>query len=249
MFTALLGALAIGISLGILGSGGSILTLPILLFILQRPEKQAIAESLAIVGCVALIGAIPYMLRMQVHWNSVLWFGLPGICGAYLGGWGSYYVNGWIQLKIFALIMLVVASTMLFGPPSFDKFCSYWRRLVWLNILEGFLIGCLTGFIGIGGGFLIVPTLVILSNLTMSFAVGTSLIIIAINSFIGFLEQLFTLNTLHLNIDWEVIVIVSAVGIFGSFSGGLISDWFSQACLRKVFGLSVLTLGFYLLIT
>jgi uncharacterized membrane protein YfcA len=247
MILALLGALVIGISLGLLGSGGSILTLPVLVFILQRPEKLAIAESLAIVGSISVIGAIPYALRAQVQWNSILFFGLPGMLGAYLGGSGSYYISGSVQLTLFALVMFIVASMMLLGPSSFDKFIPY-RSSTWLTIVEGFLVGCLTGFIGIGGGFLIVPSLVILCHLSMSLAIGTSLIIIAMNSFTAFLEQLLVLESLDLYVDWTIIGIIASIGILGSLSGSWIGKQIPQIYLRRTFGLSILVTGCYILI-
>jgi uncharacterized membrane protein YfcA len=244
---AIFGALAIGISLGLLGSGGSILTVPVLIFLLNRPEKPAFAESLAIVGCVALVGSIPYILRHQVHWNSILFFGLPGMLGAYIGGHGSYYISGPIQLTIFACIMLIVAVTMIFGPSSFEKWIPS-KQPIWLTILEGFLVGGLACLIGIGGGFLIVPALVILTNLSMSLAIGTSLIIITMNSLVGFIEQLMVLNALNLSISWKIIGIISITGIVGSFAGSWIGKRVPQIYLRKIFGLSILVLGFYILL-
>ena len=180
MTLALLGALAIGISLGLLGSGGSILTVPILVFILKRPEKLAITESLAIVGFIAAVAALSYARRTQIHWRSILLFGVPGMLGAYAGASGSCYISSTLQLTLFAIVMLVVAVVMLFGPSSFEKFNSS-QYSTWLIVAEGFIVGCLTGFLGVGGGFLIVPVLIIFGNLSIFFAIGTSLVIIAMN--------------------------------------------------------------------
>ncbi len=247
MALALLGALVIGMSLGLLGSGGSILTLPVLVFILNRPEKLAIAESLAIVGCIACLGAIPYAMRRHIDWKSALFFGVPGMLGAYIGASGSYYISGDLQLIIFAFVMLIVSFLMIAGPPSFEKFASF--RSIWLTILEGFLVGCLTGFIGVGGGFLIVPALVFLSQLPMPIAIGTSLVIIAINSLTGFMEHLLTLHALNMQVSWETIVIIACAGILGSFAGSLIAKNISQIRLRQAFGVSVLVMGTYILWT
>lgn len=246
MTLALLGALVIGMSLGLLGSGGSILTVPVLVFILHRPEKLAIAESLAIVGCIAFMGALPYAFRKNIDWKSVFCFGVPGILGAYAGACGSSYISGTIQLIIFAFIMLVVAGTMILGPPSFERgnFSQYSIRL---TCLEGFLVGCLTGFIGVGGGFLIVPALVLLSHLSMPFAIGTSLVIISMNSFTGFFEQLFNLRALQMEVSWETIGIITIAGIAGSFTGSFIGKKISPIRLRQVFGLSVFLMGTYIL--
>ena len=245
--TALWGALAIGISLGLLGAGGSIITVPILVFILHRPEKQAIAESLAIVGSIALIGSIPYMLTKQVQWKSVLFFGVPGMIGACLGGCGSYFVSGTLQLILFACIMLTVAGMMLSNEAGFNRITFSYQSNK-LTIAEGFLVGCLTGFIGIGGGFLIVPSLMILCNLSMSLAIGTSLVIIAMNAFAGFFEQLIVLHFLHLSVDWRVIMIVASAGMLGSLSGSWIGKQVPRIYLRKAFGVTILMMGSYILL-
>jgi uncharacterized membrane protein YfcA len=246
MVLALLGALVIGISLGLLGSGGSILTLPVLVCILHRPEKLAIVESLAIVGCIALIGSIHYILSSQVDWKSVLFFGLPGMLGACAGAHASYYVSGTDQLTIFAFVMLGIAGKMIFASSSSET-SSFPRYSIWLLIVEGFIVGCITGFIGIGGGFLIVPALALLSNLPMMLAIGTSLVIIAMNSFTGFIELLFTLDALHMQISWKIIGLISSVGIMGSFAGSFIAKKMSQMRLRQLFGLTVLVMGAYIL--
>lgn len=248
MALALLSALLIGITLGLLGSGGSILTVPVLIFILQRPEKLAIAESLAIVGSIALLGAIPYAMRAHIHWRSVLLLGIPGMLGASAGGWCSYFISGPIQMMIFSLVMIIVAGMMLFGNITFENMIPH-EQSIGIILIEGFLMGFLTGIIGVGGGFIIIPTLLIISHLSMSIAVGTSLVIIAINSFTGFIQQILSLHLLHFYVDWEIIFIISIAGIFGSFFGSFIGKKISQYYLRKAFGFSVLVLGIYILLS
>ncbi len=115
MIFAWIGAALIGLSLGLLGSGGSILTVPVLVYLVGEPEKLAIAESLAIVGGISLIGAIPYALKRQIDWRSVLWFGGPGVVGTYLGAALSVYLSGVVQLLLFAAVMLL-AAVMMFRP-------------------------------------------------------------------------------------------------------------------------------------
>lgn len=247
MTLALLGALLIGTCLGLLGSGGSIITVPILIFVMERPEKLAIAESLAIVGSVALVGAIPYMLRSQVDWKIVLYFGLPGMIGASLGGCCSYFISGAFQLTLFAFLMLVVSGIMLLDQSLFEKMIIP-HQSVKLIILEGLLVGSVTGFIGVGGGFLLVPSLIILCSVSMPFAVGTSLVIIAMNAFTGFFNQLMILGVLHLSVDWTIIAIFSIVGMLGSLSGSWLTNRIPQLYLRKIFGLSVLGMGSYILL-
>lgn len=248
MILALFGALIIGISLGLLGSGGSILTVPVLVYVLHHPEKMAIAESLAIVGIIAFFAAIPYGFRSQIHWKSVFLFGLPGMFGAYAGACGSHYVSASVQLILFACAMFVVAGLMVFGPVAFaTKKTSDSSNLI--IITEGFLVGCLTGLIGCGGGFIIVPALVFLFNLPMTLAIGTSLVIIALNSFSGFAKHLIELNGMRVQMDWNTILILALAGIVGSFAGKLIAGNFSQERLRQIFGVSVFLVGSYILIT
>lgn len=246
MLLALLGALVIGISLGLLGAGGSMLTLPILIFILQRPEKLAIAESLAIVACIACVGALPYALRAQIHWKSVLCFGIPGMLGAYLGAYGSHQLSSGVQLMIFSFLLLFVAVMMIFDYPSFEH-KPVLSHSIGLIALEGFGIGCITGSLGVGGGFLIVPCLVLFNNLSMLLAVGTSLAIITLNALTGFIEQLLTLQALHMQVSWETIGVISIAGILGCLGGSLISKKISPMHLRRGFGLSVLLIGIYIM--
>ncbi len=246
MALALLGALSIGLTLGLLGFGGSILTVPLLVFILDRPEKIAVAESLAIVGLVAIAGVIPYALRRQIDWKSVLFFGIPGMLGASLGACGSYFISGSVHLTLFSIAMVAAAVMMLMNPSSEIQRLSYVpskRRM----ITKGFFIGGLTGLIGVGGGFLIVPALVILCNLPVHYAVGTSLVIIAMNSLIGFVNQLIALHFLDLHVSWSIIVIISITGILGCLGGILLSKRITQTGLKKIMGCSILALGAYIL--
>lgn len=246
MMLALCGALAIGLSLGLLGSGGSILTVPILMFVLQRPDKLAVAESLAIVGVIALAGAIPYAARGQVHWRTVWIFGSSGMLGAYAGACLAHYLSGRAQLIVFATVMIVAASMMV-KERKWNEPAGAVSHPTWLIVLEGFLIGSLTGCIGVGGGFIIVPALVLLINLPMYLAIGTSLTIIAMNSLTGFIKQCVSLQQLDMQVSWPLIAIFSIIGLFGSVAGGLLAKKIPQLCLRQIFGYLMFPLSFYIL--
>ena len=185
MLLALIGAIIIGLSLGLLGSGGSILTVPILVYVLGQPEKVAIAGSLIIVGSIALAGAIPWALRRQVDWRSVLLFGLPGMLGTWFGATLAAYLPGPLQLAIFAVVMLIAATRMLQPAAVAEVAPARRSRLV----MQGLGVGVLTGIVGVGGGFLILPALVVLGGLSMHRAIGTSLSIISINAFSGFAKH------------------------------------------------------------
>lgn len=150
MLFAWLGAALIGISLGLLGSGGSILTVPVLVYLAGEPDKVAIAESLAIVGGIALAGSIPYAARRSVDWRSVLYFGIPGMAGTYAGAALSRFLPGPVQLALFALVMLS-AAVMMFRQEQ-DRSDEHARHAAWKIILEGTGVGIITGLVGVGGG-------------------------------------------------------------------------------------------------
>ena len=238
---AWLGALAIGLSLGLLGSGGSILTVPVLVYLLGQDEKTAIAGSLFIVGAIAAAGGLQFSARRLVSWRSVLLFGLPGMAGTYGGAWLGGRVSGTLQLTVFATVLLL-AATLMFRPPALTQEPTP-TRAPWKITLDGLAVGLLTGFVGVGGGFLIVPALVLLGGLSMHLAVGTSLVIIALKSFTGFYKYLHVLDQLGLGLDWQVLWTVAGVGIAGSFVGRFIGGRVSQGALRRVFGGFLVVIG------
>ena len=242
---AWLGAMAIGVSLGLLGSGGSILTVPVLVYLIGQDEKLAIAGSLAIVGAIALAGSIPYLRKKQVDWRTVVLFGIPGMAGTYMGAWIATWVSGLVQLALFAVVMLL-ASWQMLKPVVLDD-TPHEPREVWKIGLDGLLVGILTGLVGVGGGFLIVPALVLLGGLTMHRAVATSLVIIALKSFTGFWKYLDVLDQQNLVLDWNVIAIVTALGIVGTLIGSRIARRVDQHKLRRIFGLFLIVMGVYIL--
>jgi uncharacterized membrane protein YfcA len=245
MLLAWLGAVAIGLSLGLLGSGGSIITVPVLVYLVGQPEKIAIAGSLGIVGAIALIGALQNAARGRIDWRSVLWFGLPGIAGTYAGAWLSSYVSGAAQLAVFAVVMLV-AAIMMFRRSDFAA-SEATRRSVSKAVADGLFIGALTGFVGVGGGFLILPALVLLGGLGMHVAVGTSLAIIAINAFTGFFKHLHLLAAQGVALDWHVIGSFVVLGGAGSIAGNLFSSRVPQAMLRQAFAVFLVLMAAFIL--
>jgi len=241
MTWALLGALLIGLSLGLMGSGGSILTVPVLTYVLGQEEKVAIAGSLAIVGAIALLGCLPYAKRGLVDGRNVLFFGVPGMAGSYGGAYLAGFVSGTVQLTVFALLM-VVAGVMMLRPPRTEGALRSPRGL-WKIAVDGIVVGVVTGFVGVGGGFMIVPALVLLGGLPMHKAVGTSLCIIALKSASGFVKHLDVLDGLGLVLDWQVIGAFVALGTVGSFAGNVMSARIPQRALRTAFASFVLVVG------
>ncbi len=239
------GAIAIGVSLGLLGSGGSILTVPVLVYLLGQDEKVAIAGSLFIVGTIAAFGSLQYLRLRLVDSRSVAVFGVPGMLGTYLGAWSAVYVSGLMQLTLFALVMLM-ASLLMLRPVDLDHASSE-ARATWKIAIDGVVVGIITGLVGVGGGFLIVPALVLLGGLSMHKAVGTSLLIIALKSFSGFFKYLDVLARESLQLDWQILAIVSALGIAGTVAGGQIANRMPQDALKKGFAFFLIVMGVYIL--
>lgn len=239
---ALLGALAIGLTLGLLGSGGSILTVPVLVFLLDQPEKVAIAGSLAIVGSIALIAALPYMQQRLVEWRSVLLFGLPSMTGTIAGAWAAQFVSGALQLFVFALVMLAAASMMFRSAPTASA--QPGARADWKVVADGLGVGMLTGLVGVGGGFLIVPALVLLGGLAMSRAIATSLVIIALNSAVGYWKHS---HAGVASLDPQLIALFIAFGAAGSLVGSRLGARLPQATLKRGFAVFLIPMAAFII--
>jgi uncharacterized membrane protein YfcA len=255
MIFALIGALAVGFSLGMLGSGGSILTVPVLVYLLDHPDKVAIAESLAIVGAIAMLGAVPYARSKLVDWRTAVLFGLPGMAGTYGGAWLGGLVPGYVQLLVFAVVMLAAAHRMwrrsiapATPPPSDAPTPPAALRSVWKIGADGLCVGVLTGFVGVGGGFLIVPALVLLGGLPMRRAVATSLVIIALKSAAGFWKYLGVLADAGSGVDWTVIGLFVLVGFVGSLAGKSLSGRVNQPALQRGFAVFLVVMAAFILV-
>lgn len=251
MLSTVLGALAIGATLGLMGSGGSTLTVPVLVYLLGHDGKVAIAESLAIVGCISLTAFLPYARAREVDWRSILLFGLPGMAGTFGGAWIAAWLSAALQLTLFGAVLWIAAVMMyrksraaipetpeLVGPPR-----QSWARLAG----QGFGVGIVTGLVGVGGGFLIVPALVLLGGLSMRVAVGTSLAIIAMNSLSGFLKYVDLLGASAADIDWRCVVVFIVIGAIGATVGRRIAARINQHNLQRVFAVFLVAMGLFVL--
>jgi hypothetical protein len=241
ILSALLGS-GVGLSLGLLGGGGSILTVPILVYLLGISARAAITTSLLIVGATALMGAWFHHRRGNLRAVVGATFGGVGIVAAYGGSQLSKRFEESALLTLFALIMLVVAAAMWRGRTHLEKaqVDQYQLNKV---ILSGIGVGFLTGFLGVGGGFLIVPALVLFAGVPMKEAVGTSLLIIAINCAAGFVGHLA-----NLNLNWTVTAAFTAGAIGGSFIGERIGRRLSPARLQKTFAVFIALVAVFLLV-
>ncbi|WEJ62890.1 sulfite exporter TauE/SafE family protein [Thiomicrorhabdus lithotrophica] len=247
MILAWIGALFIGVTLGLLGSGGSILTVPVLTYLVGQETKVAIAGSLMIVGIISLFSVIPYARQKLVKWRTVVIFGVPGMAGAVLGAWLAHFVSDALQMLIFSALLLV-ASYLMFKPVKLgDSEEEHQERAVSKIALDGLLVGAVTGLVGVGGGFLIIPALVLLGGLSMRLAVGTSLVIIAIKSFAGFIGYLSVLEALNLTVDWYIIWMFSIIGIVGGWLGHKISSKVNQEQLKRGFAVFLVLMGAFIL--
>lgn len=250
------GALAIGLTLGLTGAGGSILTVPILVYLLGFDSILSTGYSLFIVGCTAAVGAIRNLIKGMAKIKVALWFGLASMLSIFITR--KYLITALpdniLEIGNFLLskniaVMLLFATLMIFsglrmvrkkkatGDVSIGDF-SYPRL-----IIQGLFVGLLTGLVGAGGGFLIVPALVILAKLPMKQAVGTSLLIIATNSMVGFLGDLS-----NRSMDWGFLMPFAGIAILGIFMGMALADKVNGAQLKRGFGFFVLAVAAFILI-
>jgi uncharacterized membrane protein YfcA len=253
-FFGYLAAIFVGVVLGLLGGGGSILAIPILVYLFRIEPVLASAYSLFIVGVTSLIGAIPKYREQLVKLRTGLVFGIPSIATIFFTRRvivpaipevvvqldSVVITKRLLILGVFALLMLFAAIPMIRGKREISSANRKFRTL--LVMVEGALIGFLTGFVGAGGGFLIIPALVFLTGLQFKAAVGTSLFIIAINSLFGFLG-----DVLYLTIDWALLLSLTAVAVLGIFLGHYYSRKVSQIRLRMAFGWLTLVTGVLIL--
>lgn len=238
-----IGALLIGLSLGLLGSGGSVFTVPVLLLFFAMEPTLAIASSLLIVGAIALFGAARAWRAGLVETSVLLLFGLPAMAGAVLGsGVGALIGSQW-QLAIFALLALVAAWRMVFGLQQ--------RTVVlaraWL-LPAGLVTGFFTGLVGVGGGFLIVPALVLVAGLAMRRATATSLVLIAASAFSGFAGYWFMWpEPGGPPVPWLVVAGVTVAGLVGMLAGQRLSQQLPERLLRSIFAGVLVLLSVYLI--
>jgi uncharacterized membrane protein YfcA len=225
-------ALAIGLSLGILGGGGSILTVPIFVYVMGYTAKQAIAMSLVVVGVTSLVGAFRHWRAGNVDVRAGLVFGVLAMIGARLGAELSRIVPGIVQLSLLGVVMLVSAALML-RPRAEAKEMPTRRNVVFAVAATagvGLGVGLLTGLIGTGGGFLFVPSLVLLARLPMKTAVGTSLFVIALSTAAGTFGYRG-----QAAVPWGVVALFTLIAIAGIFVGTRLLRYVSQQALRRAF--------------
>lgn len=245
-------ATGIGISLGLIGGGGSVLALPILVYVMGVPPKSAIAMTLVIVGTVSFIGMIPHWRQGNVNFKTGFIFGSATMLGAFVGAKIAThpFITGSLQMLLFAVMMFLAAGLMIrrsakpakkkpqgkliqvIYPQPICKYCWLWL------VSEGLGVGLLTGLVGVGGGFAIIPALVILGNIPMKQAIGTSLLIIAANAISGFLGYWG-----QVNLNWQLIGSFTVAASLGTIVGAYLSQFVDGQKLQKSFGYFLLAVA------
>lgn len=252
-------AVLVGISLGLIGSGGSILTVPILVYVMAVEPVLATAYSLLVVGTTSLVGGVQNALQKKVDFKTVIIFGIPSIAAVYLTRAyliplipetlffvGTFQMTKPIALMVLFAFVMIFASISMIRPcvdcnESEDTKIRYNYPII---LLEGISVGTLTGLVGAGGGFLIVPALVLLAKMPMKLAVGTSLLIIAAKSLFGFIGDLQGSEI----INWTLLFTFTGLSVIGIFIGIFLSRKIAGNMLKTAFGWFVLIMGIYILI-
>lgn len=250
-------SILIGVLLGLIGGGGSILTVPVLVYLLSVLPVTATAYSLFIVGTTSIVGSLTYFKKGLVNIKTAIVFGIPSIIAVYLTRRhllptipeNLFSVAGFEVTKdiflmvLFGLLMVVAAYTMLSDRKSEMQQTEEPQKFNYpMILLEGSFVGVLTGLVGAGGGFLIIPALVLFSKLPMKEAVGTSLVIIAAKSLIGFTGELG-----HTAFDWTLLLTLTSLSIVGIFIGSYLTQFINSDKLKPAFGIFVLVMGVYIL--
>jgi uncharacterized protein len=235
-------AAAVGLSLGFFGGGGSILTVPLLVYVFGLEPKPAIASSLLIVAVASAAAAVQHARAGNLRLRAGLAFGLAGMLGAYAGGRASVFVDGGVLLLLFACMMLLTSLAMWRGRRGRLPVAGAGVALHKL-MLQGLVVGSFTGLIGAGGGFLIVPALVLWAGLPMAAAVGTSLFVIVLNSAAGFAGYVS-----HVRVDPLLVASISACAVIGSGLGLQLARRTDPAALRRGFAVFVLLMAALILV-
>jgi len=250
-------ALVIGVSLGLIGGGGSILAVPVLAYLYSFDEKVATAYSLFVVGVAALVGGFRQNRDDNVDWRTAIVFGIPAIIGVWIVRHyivpelpdviltiGTFdFTRRMAMFGLFSLLMFWAAYSMLSHKEEQGGTGEVQYNYP-LILAEGLIVGSISGFVGAGGGFLIIPALIVLANLEIKKAIGTSLIIIALKSLMGF----FLGDALSMEVDWSFLLVFTSIAVFGIFAGVYIGKYMDGSKLKRGFGYFIIAMAIFIFI-
>lgn len=236
-------ALLVGLLLGLLRGGGSILTLPVLVYVVGLDVRDGVAASLLIVGVTSAAAMVGHARSGRVQWRVGALFGAASMAGAFAGGSLAHFVPSRVLLATFTVLMLVTAVAMMRPRRELEGGGVSLRGAALARVLAvGVAIGLLTGVVGAGGGFVIVPALALLCGLPMRSAVGTSLLVITMNSFAGFAGA-----SAHAQIPWAVVGVMTAAAVVGSLGGAALTTRIAPAALRKGFAWFIVAMTLFMI--
>jgi len=245
LLTVIVSAVLIGLSLGLLGAGGSILTVPVLAYAVGFSEKQAIIAGLFIVAAISASTVLINLRKGHIHVQAAIGLAITGIVGSALAANLSRWVSGEVQFLLLAIIMLLAGWRMLKPVANqSEKREAGGIRLV----LTGVMLGAVTGFVGVGGGFLVVPALVTLLSVPMRLAVNTSLTVIFFNASAGFASHYYSSQSTVAQLDWTVLLTFAGVGVIGSLLGQAFAKKLPQDTLKKGFAWVILSIAIGVLV-
>lgn len=250
-------SILIGVSLGLIGGGGSILTVPVLVYIFSMDAAAATIYSLFIVGVTSAVGSVNYFKRSLINIKTAMLFGIPSVAGVFITriylvpaipenvfSVGSFIVTKHVLLMLLFACLMIAASYSMIKKTTVDESKAISNGYNYpLIMIQGFAVGIITGLVGAGGGFMIIPALIFMLKLPMKEAIGTSLLIIAANSLLGFVS-----SANHTIIHWSFLLTIAAFAIIGIFIGTMLSKKIDGAKLKPVFGWFVLAMGIYIII-
>jgi len=251
---AYISAIFVGIVLGLLGGGGSILTVPILVYLMAIPAYEATSYSLFVVGTTSLVGSLNYMRQKLVDYKAALMFSIPSFVGVLVTRKillpslpdtlviiGSFTLSKNLAIMVLFSILMILASYSMIKKNNDEKNTNPENKFY--LITKFFFVGVFLGLVGAGGGFLIIPSLIFFAKLDMKTAVGTSLLIIAANTLIGFLGDLTT----SVELNWNILILFTILALIGIFIGIFISKFIDGKKLKPIFGWFVLIMGIYII--
>ncbi len=250
--------LFVGVTLGLLGGGGAILTVPILVYLFSAPAVMATSYSLFVVGISSLFGVWSYHQKKLVDYRAALTFALPSFIGTYLARRVLLpllpsvifhykevpFTKDQLIMTIFALVMVGASASMIQKGKVIDAAVHKVSQGPLLLVALGLAVGFVAGFVGAGGGFLIIPSLVVLARMSMPKAVGTSLLIISANSLFGFGGDLLA----HIGTEWPFLMGITSLALLGTWGGTRLAHWVPASQLKPTFGWFVLVMGSYIIL-